>query len=181
MLPIYLSSISWSLLRATSHCGSPVVWSISSQITSNMPGAERPLVHGFTPWPSISWCAQRIQSLGPAQSPASVSLFFLTGQLKKEKRKINENPNINETCITAIANQILLWKKLFNFWQYVITRWKIMHFLFCHSHSCPEMFPLTSIKLGCTCKILPFQIRSVWYGNLKVILSYSALERSTVK
>lgn len=83
-LPVYLSSISRSLLRAASHCGSPVVWSISSQITSNMPGAERPLVHGFTPWLSRSWRAQRIQSLGPAQSPASVSLFFLTGQLKKK-------------------------------------------------------------------------------------------------
>lgn len=109
MLPIYLSSISWSLLLAASHWGSPVVWSISSQITSNMPGAERPLVHGFTPWPSISWCAQRIQSLGPAQSPASVSLFFLTGQL--EEKNYNENPNINEMYIIPLSNEILIWKK----------------------------------------------------------------------
>ena len=156
MLPIYLSSISWSLLRATSHCGSPVVWSISSQITSNMPGAERPLVHGFTPWPSISWCAQRIQSLGPAQSPASVSLFFLTGQLKKKKKSMKILANINEMCIIPISSQILL-RKNSNFWQCVITRWKITRFLFCHSHSLPEMFPLpTFVKLGCNCKIFAF-------------------------
>lgn len=127
-LPVYLSSISWSLLRATSHCGSPVVWSISSHITSNMPGAERPLVHGFTPWLSISWCAQRIQSLGPAQSPASVSLFFLTGQLEKKKKKTSMKIQ-SYKCLSFLSLTKLLCKKNSDFWQCVIIRQKIMHFL----------------------------------------------------
>lgn len=46
-----------------------------------------------------------------------------------------------------------------------------MYFLFCHSRSFPEMFPLLIlVKLGCTCKILPFQVRSAQCGNLKSFL-----------
>lgn len=82
---IYLSSISWSFLRATSHCCSPIVCSISSQGISNM------AVSGWLPpyWlvatsPAACWPAQRIHSsvLGFwGQFLAPVSLFFFTGQL----------------------------------------------------------------------------------------------------
>lgn len=89
----YLSSISWSLLRATSHCASAVVWSISSQTASSMLGTERPLGHVFTPWPSTPWCVSRAHSLATVQSSASVNRFFLNGHLggrssrKKKKEK----------------------------------------------------------------------------------------------
>lgn len=49
-------------------------------LTANMPGAERPLVPGFTHDPlSLDMCAQGVQSLAPAQSLASVGLYLLDG------------------------------------------------------------------------------------------------------
>lgn len=110
---IYLSSISWSFLRATSHCCSPIVCSISSQGISNM------AVSGWLPpyWlvatsPAACWPAQRIHSsvLGfKGQFLAPVSLFFFTGQLgnktslqlTKEKCGFLEDKMLEKvTCIS---------------------------------------------------------------------------------
>lgn len=81
---IYLSSISWSFLRATSHCCSPIVWSISSQGISNMAVSGPLPPYWLATSPAACWPAQRIHSsvLGfKGQFLAPVSLFFRTGQL----------------------------------------------------------------------------------------------------
>lgn len=48
-------------------------------------------------------------------------------------------------CISSLSLIKLLYEKTSNFLQYVITRRKITHFLFCHSHSVLEIFSSTAL------------------------------------
>lgn len=118
---IYLSSISWSFLRATSHCCSPIVWSISSQGMSNMAVSGPLPSYWLATSPAACWPAQRIHSsvLGfKGQFLAPVSLFFRTGQLgnkviyscQKEKCAILQEKMIIESHVHVNGSDTL-WKQ----------------------------------------------------------------------